>query len=837
MTIGLQVSSSIPTTLHDWERTLTWALLRADDGDSDAIRSFEITPETLAHYCGLGSEYSNAAEAAFKHALRTDPHLTWCLQHGTYKMHGPEQPNCLAMLALSLLVDSLLDGVYEDKGQYRAKLSEWLNIDRSFMDLRGIATMWRELVAWLDGRIASGAPFRKLILPEIPVTWTHIGYTRYLSFPTKRDLRLLTKQIGRAPTAGFDPATLVLRLDPVVRTSSASHGMKVAFEDFKKALRSGAASVDHRFWRLVMRAREQCGHNAPVVSATLIMEFDEDGDRRYRVGGTTDDGSELLGNVVASPPVADSLNLGPSIRRGILFFRSSGLASWTATGEPPPGNGPFHIAIANRHARLAGGSVIDFVGSGNWLVSVEPVPARTIIDVLRRIGIGDAKHTIRTIGLIDGIRVGSAWLGQPRYLPYLEGASGIVDVNALDGGTPGRLVWSNGDLRADAPVDGLFALADVSSHWSRRASFVSLAEVHPATDAASYAIPAQSEWKLTNSQPCARAAAPSLAWDGTPNPNQDVFEALYASSRSGTGEGDAVAIIGRVHGRRSWEILRALQEASFFDARMRERWKGRVFTLRRPTLTPVQIGPIVGVVVSGAVPVRLEADFRGAVELQGGSAYRRCTAESLVPPLLAAINIEARRLADALGWTVINAPAQPDGSVGSRLLETKVRGHGYQASSAWDWTLGRFRVGPATPGRVTLTRFVHPGGRDHDLYRVVGRTERCFHSRYAAILDAHAQAGLPLFRYENGEIVRLTSEGALPLEIAAALRLRTLSNGGATVGGWSYVAGRKDLDWLTDILPGIIDGVSLGPVNDPAMSFRRGRGSRRPLWNNGIIGA
>lgn len=138
MTQSVQVSSELPVTLHDWELTLTRALLRAEGGDSDAIRSFEITPETLAISCGLDMGAAEAAESAFRNALRADPHLIWCLQHGRFKKPDNDQPNCFAMLALSLLVDSLLDGIYEEKGQYRAKLAEWLSIDRSFTDLHGI---------------------------------------------------------------------------------------------------------------------------------------------------------------------------------------------------------------------------------------------------------------------------------------------------------------------------------------------------------------------------------------------------------------------------------------------------------------------------------------------------------------------------------------------------------------------------------------------------------------------------------------------------------------------------------------------------------------------------
>lgn len=839
MNEGVPQSPAIPTTLHDWERTLTIALLRGGDRDSDAIRSFEITPQTLAMHCGLDAEHAEAAEAAFKRALQADPYLNQCLQHGSYKIPGTEQPNCLAMLALTLLVDSLLDGVYEDKGQYRSKLAEWLNSDRSYMDLRGIATMWHELVAWLDGRIAAGAPFRRLVLPDIPATWTHIGYTRYLSFPTKRDLRLLTKQIARFPRAGFDPASLIVQLDPIVRTAAASHGLKIAFDDFKKALRSGAASVDHRFWRLVVRAREQCGHTA-AAPAMLVMEFNEDGNRRFRVGSGAGEAvalPALLGSAVASPAIVESLNLGPAIRRGVLFFRSSGLATWTAAGEPPPGSGPFHIGIANRHSRLAGGAIVDFLPTGSWLISSQPVPSGTVNDVLRRIGILDAKQTVRTIGLVDGIHVGSAWLGQPRYLPYLEGASGDVEIASIDGGAADRLKWANGDLRADAPVDGRFALSDAASHWSRRATFSSLAEVHPNLESAAYRKPKQQEWRLTDSLRHDRIANYDLEWEDTPDPYQDVIEALYASSRSGVGEGEAVAIIGRAYGRRNWDVLRSMQEATFYDARLQPSWKGRVFTLRRPTVTSLRIGRRVGVVVSGAIPWRLEADFRSTVELQGGVAFRRRSDDILSPPLLGAVDVDPVRLVEALGWSETDPLDAPDGTPATRLLETKVRGEGYEASSWWDWSLGRFSVRTPTPGKVGLSRLVHPGGRDHDIYRVVGRIERSFHSRHAAILDAHGQAGVPLFRYENGVVVRIPLEGALPLEIAAALRLRTLSNGGPTKDGWGYRVGAPEIAWLAGLLPGLIAGAGVGNADDWQLTARRGRGARRPLWELGMAAA
>ena len=280
-----------------------------------------------------------------------------------------------------------------------------------------------------------------------------------------------------------------------------------------------------------------------------------------------------------------------------------------------------------------------------------------------------------------------------------------------------------------------------------------------------------------------------------------------------------------------------MQEATFYDARLQQIWKGRIFTLRRPTITSLRIGERAGVVVSGAIPSRMEADFRGTVELQGGVAFRRRSHDLLSPPVLGAVNVDPMRLAAALGWSAADPLGALDGTPATRLLETKVRGDGYEASSWWDWSLGRFRVGAPAPSRVSLTRLVHPGGRDHDLYRVVGRVERSFHSRHAAILDAHAQAGVPLFRYENGMILRNSLEGALPLEIAAALRLRTLSNGGATIGGWGYRADRHEVIWLAGLLPGLIAGAGAEDADDQHLAARRGRGARRPIWKLGMAAA
>jgi hypothetical protein len=542
-----------------------------------------------------------------------------------------------------------------------------LGVDRSFTDLRGIATAWRELVAWLDRRVHDGAPFRRLILPEIPVTWTHIGYTRYLSFPTRRDLRFLQKTLERNRQAANDPAALVRVLDPISRISAVSFGLKTAYQEFRSALRSGGASTDHRFWRLLLRAKAASGAKQPSP-AELTMDFDEDGQRSFRV--RTNGGEPAfvadLGKAVRAPALLESPNLGSSIRRGVLFFRSCGLATWSASGEPPAVGGSYHVAVADNQVRLTAGALVRFVNSGSWHVTADPVPSSTVSDLLRRLRIFDAKETVRSVGLVEGVHVGSSWLGSPLYLPHIEGAAGEIVIRQLSETASAAPKWADGRLSSDAPVEGEFSFEDRSVGWSRRASFVAHAEGHATMGSASYALQTLTEWKATSCTRVTEASSTAPVWMDDPYPLQDVLEAVYASSRSGIGEGDLIPLLSRAVGRRAWDLLRTLQESTFLDARLRERWRGRVFTLGCPELVRVAIEGRPAVIVSGAIPHRLEEDFRETVEAQGGVPFRHLNGDFMAPPLIGATGLDATRLAVALGW--LASPRLPAKATSQRLL-------------------------------------------------------------------------------------------------------------------------------------------------------------------------
>jgi hypothetical protein len=164
---------------------------------------------------------------------------------------------------------------------------------------------------------------------------------------------------------------------------------------------------------------------------------------------------------------------------------------------------------------------------------------------------------------------------------------------------------------------------------------------------------------------------------------------------------------------------------------------------------------------------------------------------------------------------------------------------------SWDWERRRFVVGPVACAEVSITRWAHPGGRDHDQYRVrwSGGTT-CHSTRTAAILQGHVVAAVPLFALQDGKLVRTAAEGALPVEVARRLLGVTLRAAEALGGGgYVYPVDRDTLLALAAVLPGCIAGLPMcrpaatSNRNGTAARARRDGGRTRPRWGNGGVRA
>jgi hypothetical protein len=827
----------LPRTVVEWEAALTARFLRAtEDGDAAPIRSIEVTPETLAAAAGASEDRSKEAEDAFRRAVLSDPGTVRSLTSGRHLVPTTQTPNCLVPLALSLLVDSLMDEDYVDQGQYRAKLRSWLHLNRTFSDLSGIASMWRDLVTWLDERVEDGAPFRRLILPEPPVTWAHIGYTRYLSFPTRRDLRLLEAVLRRDPSLANDPPRLVRALDARLSTQG-SWGLHAAFEEFKTAFRASQASRGHRFWRLVIRAGTTVG--APALKdVTLRLEVDQDGGDLVMVRG---DGEPIafptIGAAVRHPSVVRGGTLAAGVARGLLFLRRTGMASWTAEVDLPRGREPILLAISEVHMRLAAGALARFRESGEWRVTMDPVGPATVADILARLRLKAAiKERLSDASPIGGVRVGTAWLGQPSYLPGFDADDDNVAVRSLGDGP--NLGFSNGRLTGDRAPAGDYLVEDRAAGWSRRLRFCPEAAPHNSLDCAARNLPLDGEWIRSAPGGSLPSRLPAeLVWDPDPGPAVELVEALYAAGRSGLSEGDALELISAVADRQSWAVLRGLQESTFLEARRRSQWRGRVWTLGEPKL--VRSGADF-IVVSGALPAALEREFCEVALGCGARPFRRIPTSPFSPPLLGASGGVPVRIGERLGWAVADCSEPPVGAASDALERSPLVGSFHEAASWWDWSSGGFSGWPQPVGEVSLTRFQHPGRRDHDIYRisVAGSPVAAHATRAAAIVHAYVIAKRAMFRFDGEALVRLTRDGALPLELAAALRLRTLANPGVGEEGYSYPCSPADALWLAGLAPGLIEGVIAPAANRPATPWPlalRGRGARRAQWIQGEL--
>jgi hypothetical protein len=831
----------LPTDRLSWERALVLRFLHVDgSGDTSPIRSLEITGETLATVFPDHGAAPDEAEEAFRTAIRKDREVLRALRDGSPHLPCLSHPNCFAYLCASLLIDTLLDGQYSGLGQYRDRLRTWLGTSHALAQLTGLASMWEDLERWLSARAAAGDDLRLLILPD-PGRWTQIGYTRRLSFPTRADLRFLTRTLDASGRGVSDVPGLLRQLEAAIDRERVSDGMVIAYREFRDAYRKGGASTGHRFWQLVLRAAAAGGRgDARPAEVRVEIEFDEDARIGFRVSGAT---ATDLASAMRAPAVRTSANLSQAAAQGVVFFRQVGMSRWIAEAAPPAG--PAIVGVDARHGMVARGSSVDFQPSGGWLLGATPAQPSAVDDLLGRLRL----RTIRSERLVDfgleaGVHTGGGLLGRRPFLPRVLAPGRKVTVRPLASvsGSPVAVTCSAGTLAARAAVEGRYEVSIGSGapgsvpEWTRRVRFFRNAVPHDALDAACMREEKIGEWLAADRAVCSAWELPPPEWQAGPEPLADLLEAIYASGRSGLGDPEILDLIHRAAADAvAWDVLRALQEGGVIAARRRARWRGRIWTLEPPRL--IRLGR--GTVVQGLMCAALEEEFRQVAVGLGAHPFRRRGASDWSPPVVGAFTADPDAVAARLGWSIADPPQAPNGA-GAVETSPLLGEHHVQASS-WDWDLGRFVTRLVAPGAVSIGRWIHPGGRDHDQYRVRCGSDETRHStRVGAILQGHLAARRPLFAVEGDALVRTAHEGALPHELAWWLRLRTCSGGGpCSDGGYSYPIGQVPAWLLGRLLPDLIADAGVCPPTgppprgsaEPMLLARRSGGRVRVKWS------
>ncbi|MCC8962494.1 hypothetical protein H8A95_09270 [Bradyrhizobium sp. Pear76] len=817
------------TSLADWEEALTRRFLTAAGEGVGPIRSFEISPETLAMAAGWDASAGALAVSSFRKALLGDWHLYAALEDGSFDRRlAPDCPGCFSYLALTIFVDSQRDD--DVASEFRPKLAAFLGVDRSFSKLTGVATMWRSLRDWLARQVRAGKPFRKLVLPADD-GWVQIGYTLRLSFPSRRDHTFLGHFFDQNPGIASDEKAMLASLRNLVDRTNASKGLHEAFDEFYAAYSQDRRSLaDHRFWKLVLSVA--AARNVQMPSDVSMEVYpDEDGLPHFRVDvvDRSDRGSvhATLQSAVAAVAKLGGSNLSRVAEAGYVVFKRIGTSRWAAVPRFSECRGEVRIGLCSRLTAAVGTKLGRLRASGDWTLTVDPVSIARAEDALRRLlAKEDLPQVISGVTVAGGIRTDHHWLGRRSVLPTITTDLGLPMIVAEgDDDAPAlackEIEPSRYAITSKRPVAGTFELRS-SASTAARLHFVADAFVHDGQRPSNH--DDAPEWRE-----CVRmlgeTAEPPTSWDPVPEKLDDLIESVYAGGRRGWAEADLIPLLERIipDDMSPWDFLRSLQESTVLTPLLRSRHRGRTWILGTVSLVPMRSRNKDFVLVDGCVPALQRRDFKQAVAALGGSAFRRTTS-AWAAPLMGATGVTAEKLRERLDWP-IKAPTMPGRRPAAFDDDPQRRLEAYRKAYVWSWDAGRF-TSEATTSRVELARWVHLGERDHDVY-VVSETggERMFLSRCVAIAHAHMLANRPMFRREADRLLRTGRDAFVPDQIAFWLRYENLANPlVGPAGGYSYQASQAQVTAIARLLPGAIDAGATLSASWEAVAAARRRG-------------
>ncbi|MBJ8896375.1 hypothetical protein I5418_04565 [Citrobacter braakii] len=848
-----------PVTPDGWESKLVDYFLRfgADgdgDGDGDArdIRWFEVTPSTLAAAFADSGVGADEIEEAFRTCMSKIPDLPLRLESGMMERSNDKSPGYFTYLVMTLLISSQFDS-QEESNDFRLKLQNWLQIGHSFQNLSGVNAMWEALAEWLKRRIQEGESYRRLVLPPRD-GWVQIGHTLRLAFPNKADLRLMSRFLESHSQAAASPRQLIEYFQLAIQRENVSHALKQAFTEFRDAWLLGRRALfDMPFWRLRQRAAE-LSSCITTHQAIIDMCIDFDGSRCYFSVDGENGGSifhTTLSEALDAASAGSSDNLGKATQAGLIFFHQTGHGRWRAKPYPDEYSQQFHIALSSEHPVRISERLNGYVAEYEWILTVQPLMRVSAMDIFRTVksssGIQD--DDVTRPQLYGGIRVPGGWLGLPAFLPSVESDTRRYKIYSSGNDNAGvSISVSDSRLISSAPLNGEFFIepapetGEKTPPWRRRARFFTRAIPHPSLgESARYRFESLSDWSTSSLKAPTFDFEESLQWEDSVVCCDHLLEAIYASGASGWEEAELVALLECVADDINvWHLIRCLHHAGLIEPRLRPGWKGRAWTLVKPALLHIRNGVNSLVVVEGAVCASLMDDFQKAVAGLGGESFRRSGVSIWSPPVFGASFANPVALSQRLGWPLIDAPSSSDTTPLS-LASTERAAELYNLAEVWNWRSGRFQPHRhSNKDAASLSRHVHPGGRDHDIYRVVsGLKTTHFLSRTAAVIAAGAKNRQPIFeRVAKNYLLCLINDCGLPDALAAGIRRNAFRNGGPTDSGYVYPVDDASFLWLKSLLPGCFVSLPTDDESDAShlvSAARHSGGKICPIWRNGRL--
>ncbi|AYO36080.1 hypothetical protein [Serratia sp. P2ACOL2] len=836
-----------PVTPDEWESKFIDYFLRSGvDGDARDIRWFEVTPSTLAAAFAGSEAGADEVEKAFRSYMSRIPDLSLRLEDGMMEKSTRRSPGYFTYLVMTLFISSQSDA-HEEHNDFRLKLQNWLRTGHHFQNLSGINAMWEALAEWLKQRIHEGEPYRRLILPPQD-GWRQIGHTLRLAFPNKADLRLMRECLERHPQAAASPRQLIAYFQIVIQREKVSQALKDSFTEFRDAWILGRRALfDMPFWRLLQRVAE-LSSSITTHQAIIDMCVDFDGSRCY----FSENGDSIfyatLSEALVATSAENSDNLGKAMQAGLIFFHQTGHGRWRAKPSPDDYSQQFHIALSSRHSVRMSERLRSYVDECEWILTTQPLKRVSAIDIFRAVKSSSGDDDVTRPQLYGGIRVPGGWLGLPAFLPSVESDTQHYKIYSSRNDDAGAdISVADGRLISSSPLNGEFFIepapevGEKTPPWRRRARFFTRAVPHPTLgESARYRFEPLCDWSTSSPKAPTFNFEELFQWEDSEACCDYLLEAIYASGASGWEEAELFELLRRVGGNINvWHLIRCLHHAGLIQPRLRPGWKGRAWTLVKPSLLHICNGENSLVVVEGAVCASLIDDFQKAVTGLGGESFRRRGVSLWSPPVFGAVLANPVALSQRLGWPLIKAPSSSDTTPLS-LVTTERTAELHEPAAVWNWRSRRFQQYGLEKESASLSLHIHPGGRDHDIYRVIsGRKTMHYLSRTAAIIAAGAKNREPVFeRVAKNHLLCLINDCGLPDVLAAGIRRHSLRNGGPVDSGYAYPVDDASFRWLESLLPGCFyslfpDGE--GDINRLVSASRHSGGKIRPIWRNGRL--
>lgn len=248
--------------IQGWNEKLLAHFFERSEGQQTPVVTLLVTSEALARVSGDPDADPEEARTAFVQAVRIGIKQSKSLLESASDYPGwpgppprAAKPRFVAHLLLTCVAASESSDELGSEESFITRLRLLTDNQLPDQSLHNLPHLWEHLAAWLG---KNEQTYRRLLLPN-PGAFTRIGHTIRLSFPDRRDQKLLSDLLDRAGLAGLEPPVGRLLSLLSSERSRFRPSFIAAFDEFRRLFHTSDRQqakhlLEHRFWEAVREA-------------------------------------------------------------------------------------------------------------------------------------------------------------------------------------------------------------------------------------------------------------------------------------------------------------------------------------------------------------------------------------------------------------------------------------------------------------------------------------------------------------------------------------------------------------------------------------------------------